>query len=237
MGKPTQTRGGGLPAASAESVNRGTTWSPQSVGAGHPSDGAVGEATGDLEHPGAEGGHQHGNDDRVGVRDLQFTGDLKFLAMEVDTALAKEGTQHRQVFLDVPGGTGVGQTEPVFDGGAVGNANAEGEPSADGDLGGEGLLGHGDGVPREGGNDRGAQLNAAGLHAGHGDDGEHICAEVLREPVAVESLSFGVGDAVKALGDIPHQLEGATNSPIRMAGASRGGVSSRIVPRLPGRRA
>ena len=76
-----------------------------------------------------------------------------------------------------------------------------------------GLLGQRDRMPRVRRDYGGAQLDAAGLHPGHGDDGEHIGAKVLRQPVAVEPIFLGGGNSAQSLRHIPHKLQSADKQP------------------------
>ena len=81
--------------------------------------------------------------------------------------------------------------EHVLDDELVRQADAQGEASAGGLLGGEGLGGEHRGVAGVGGHDRRPELDRGGLAADDGQQGEGVVAEDLRRPVAGEALCLG----------------------------------------------
>ena len=81
-----------------------------------------------------------------------------------------------------------GQAEHVLDHDLVREADAERQPAAGRDVHRQRLLRQHDRMPRVGGDDPGAELDAGHLAPDDREDGQVVEAEDLRDPVAVEAL-------------------------------------------------
>ncbi|GAA2852678.1 hypothetical protein GCM10010517_10400 [Streptosporangium fragile] len=100
----------------------------------------------------------------------------------------------------MPGGLVEAVAVHALDHHLVREPDAQCEPSVEGGVGGEGLLGEGGRVPGVGGDDGGAELNAGHLAAGHGERGQRVEAEDVGEPDRGEAVVGPAGDALAQLG-------------------------------------
>ena len=121
------------------------------------------------------------------IGDRQCRGDPVLFPSELRLLAAQQGREHTEVLAHVPCWPGEGKTQHVLDHDLVGKADSEGESSAARRLSRERLLGHGEGVPRVGGNDRRAELDSTGLPPDDREGCDRFQAEDLREPQGRES--------------------------------------------------
>jgi hypothetical protein len=149
---------------------------------GQPEDGAIGALAGHLEHERSQRGDEHRR--RGDVGDVERVVDLEALVLDVDRARTGQrlvehvevGPHGRQRLL-------VGETEHLFDDPVVRDAEPEAQTPEAGGLGGQGLLGERDRVPRLHGYDGRADLDAARLggHERHRGEGVELVGD-LRDP-------------------------------------------------------
>ena len=114
------------------------------------------------------------------------------LAVVVDGLAPNQWHEHFEVLAHVGGAPLVGEAEHVLDDQLVGQADAQGETSRGGRLGGEGLLGDGRRMPGVGGRDRRAEADALGLAADEGQGRDGVEGKDVGQPDVVEPGRLGV---------------------------------------------
>ena len=156
-------------------------------------DGAVGELTRELQHLGCERGDHDRR--RRRVRHFQHRVHVVELAVIVDAAGALErGAQHLHVLTHMARRSIERQPEHPFDHHRVRRPDAEHQATTGGRLGGQRLLGHGEGMARVGGDDRGAELDAVGDLAGEREGGEAVVTPWdVGHPAGGEAELLGLG--------------------------------------------
>jgi hypothetical protein len=104
------------------------------------------------------------------------------LAPHVDLPGAEQVAQHLEVFAQMPGGPLERDAEAPFDQFAVRHPEPQPEPATSGGLGGLGLAGHDDRVPRVGDRDGRAKVDVGDLAGDGRDRGDRVDVEELTEP-------------------------------------------------------
>ncbi len=149
---------------------------------GHPEDGPVRVLTGDAQHHGCERGDEDRH--RDGIGHVHRAVHLVRVVVDVDRTRPRERlVQHCEVVAHEMGGTLVREAELILDDPVVRRPEAEREPAAARHLGGQRLLGHGDGMTGLDGDDRGTDLDAIGDLTRDRDRGQGVeVAGDLRDP-------------------------------------------------------
>ena len=151
------------------------------LGPRHPGDGAVGHAARQLEHAGGEGRQQDRAGRRLGHRHLALG--LYGVALEGHLLTAEQRQQHRQVLAHVPGRLVEAVPVHVLDDDLVRQPDAERQPARAGrQRRGQCLLRQHRRMPRVGGDDGRAELDARHLAAGYRQRGQRLEPEDVGHP-------------------------------------------------------